>query len=201
MNAPRVAVLDAGGANLASVTAAFERLGVTVRATRDRGCLDEATHLVLPGVGAAGSAMRSLRDSGLDRWLSGSTQPLLGICIGMQLLYERSEEGDTTCLGLLPGVVGRLRATPSARIPHMGWNRLRNLGDDPLTAGIDGEHAYFVHSFAAPSDPELTRADCEHGERFAAVVSRGRIAGTQFHPERSGATGARLLKNFLGLPA
>ncbi len=199
MSAPRVAVLDAGGANLASVSAAFLRLGAEVRVTRDRGYLDEATHLVLPGVGAARTAMACLRDSGLDEWIPQSTQPLLGICIGMQLLYERSEEGDTACLGLLPGAVARLPAAPGLRIPHMGWNQLRNTGEDALTAGLDGEHAYFVHSYAAPPDPAFTRTECAHGDAFAAVVSQGRIAGTQFHPERSGSTGARLLRNFLDL--
>ena len=193
----RVVLVDAGGANFHSVQSAFARLGVSATVSRDRGCLAEATHLVLPGVGAAAAAMQRLRAARLDDFLPTTTQPLLGICLGMQMLYERSEEGDTSCLGLLPGAVRRLRASPGRRVPHMGWNRLRACGDDALGAGLDGEYAYFVHGFAAPAGQEPVVADSEHGERFAALVARGRLCGAQFHPERSGRAGARLLGNFL----
>jgi glutamine amidotransferase len=194
-------LLDSGGANLGSVQAALARLGVEAPVSHDAGRIAEATHLILPGVGAAASAMARLRANGLDALVPRTTQPLLGICIGMQLLYERSEEGDTPCLGLLPGRVRKLRAAPGVRIPHMGWNRLavRDQGE-PLAAGLDGEHVYFVHSYAAACDGD-TVAACTHGEDFAAIVTRGRVSGAQFHPERSGAAGARLLANFLGLPA
>jgi glutamine amidotransferase len=192
-----VVVIDGGGANFHSVLSAFERLGVPASVSRDRGRIAEATHLVLPGVGAADAAMSRLRESGLDDFLPTTTQPLLGICLGMQLLYERSEEGDTACLGLLPGTVRRLRASPGRRVPHIGWNRLRTRGKDPLGAGLDGEHAYFVHGFAAATDAGATVADCEHGDRFAALVASGRLCGAQFHPERSAEAGARLLQNFL----
>jgi len=193
----RVVVIDAGGANFHSVRAAFERLGAEVRVSADRGCLAEATHLVLPGVGAAANAMKRLRESRLDDFVGSAAQPLLGICLGMQVLFERSEEGDTACLGLLPGAVKRVRPSPGRRVPHMGWNRLRACGDDALAAGLDGEYAYFVHGYAAPAVAGSTVLDCEHGERFAALVSRGRLCGAQFHPERSGRAGARLLRNFL----
>jgi glutamine amidotransferase len=193
----RVAVIDAGGANFHSVRAAFERLGASVRVTADRACLAEATHLVLPGVGAAASAMKRLRERRLDDYIGSATQPLLGICLGMQVLFESSEEGGTACLGLLPGAVRRVQPSPGRRVPHMGWNRLRARDDDALVGGLDGEYAYFVHGYAAPVDPRSTIAECEHGERFAAVVSRGRLCGAQFHPERSGRVGARLLRNFL----
>jgi glutamine amidotransferase len=143
--------------------------------------------------------MARLRDNGLEAVIPRTTQPLLGICIGMQLLYEGSEEGDTPCLGLLPGRVRKLRAAPGVRIPHMGWNRLAVRADGPLAAGLDAEHVYFVHSYAASCD-ESTMATCTHGDAFAAIVSHGRVSGAQFHPERSGAAGARLLANFLGLP-
>jgi glutamine amidotransferase len=193
----RVAVVDAGGANFHSVRAAFERLGAEVRVSGDRGCLAEATHLVLPGVGAAAIAMKRLREARLDDYIGSAPQPLLGICLGMQILFDSSEEGGTACLGLLPGAVRRVRPSTGRRVPHMGWNRLRACSDDALAAGLDGEYAYFVHSYAAPTDSGSTIADCEHGERFAALVSRGRLCGAQFHPERSGRAGALLLRNFL----
>jgi glutamine amidotransferase len=201
VEAPRVVLLDSGGANLGSVQAALARLGVEAPVSHDAGRIAEATHLILPGVGAEASAMARLRANGLDALVPRSTQPLLGICIGMQLLYERSEEGDTPSLGLLPGRVRKLRAAPGVRIPHMGWNRLavRDAGA-ALAAGLGGEHVYFVHSYAAACDGD-TVAACTHGEDFAAIVTRGRVSGAQFHPERSGAAGARLLANFLGLPA
>jgi glutamine amidotransferase len=194
----RVVLLDSGGANLGSVQAAFARLGVEAPVSADPGRIAEATHLVLPGVGAAAAAMARLRDNGLDALIPRTTQPLLGICIGMQLLFEGSEEGDTACLGLLPGRVRKLRAEPGVRVPHMGWNRLQVTHADPLVEGLDGEHVYFVHSYAAATDA-ATIVECTHGQPFAAVVRRGRVAGAQFHPERSGAAGARLLANFLGL--
>jgi len=196
-SAPRVVLLDAGGANFGSLRAAFARLGVEACASADRGRIAEATHLVLPGVGAAAAAMRRLRENGLDEVIPATTQPLLGICLGMQLLFEASEEGDTNCLGLLPGRVRRLRRAAGRRVPHMGWNRLRTRGRDPLTCGLDGEHAYFVHGYAAAAENEFAVAQSTHGEDFAAVVARGRLCGAQFHPERSARAGARLLRNFL----
>lgn len=194
----RVVLLDSGGANLGSVQAAFSRLGVAAPVSSDPAVISNATHLVLPGVGAAGAAMARLRGNGLDRLIPATTQPLLGICIGMQLLFESSEEGDTTCLGLLPGRVRKLPASPGVRVPHMGWNQLRTRRPAPLVAGLDGENVYFVHSYAAPVD-ENTLCECTQGEPFAAVVSRGRVSGAQFHPERSSLAGARLLTNFLGI--
>ena len=193
----RVVIVDAGGANFHSVQSAFARLGAPACVSGDRGRIAEATHLVLPGVGAAGAAMAKLRASRLDDAIVASTQPLLGICLGMQVLFEGSEEGGTTCLGLLPGKVRRLRASPGRRVPHMGWNRLRAGGDDALAAGLDGEYAYFVHGYSADCGAATKLDECEHGERFAAHVARGRLCGAQFHPERSGRVGARLLRNFL----
>ena len=195
--APRVVLLDSGGANFGSLRAAFARLGVEASVSADRGRIAEATHLVLPGVGAAAAAMRQLRGNGLDEIIPLTTQPLLGICLGMQLLFEASEEGDTVCLGLLPGRVRRLRAAPGRRVPHMGWNRLRRRGSDRLGAGLDGEYAYFVHGYALPTDEAFGVADCTHAQDFAALVARGRLCGAQFHPERSARAGERLLRNFL----
>ena len=191
-------LLDSGGANLGSVQAAFARLGVEAPVTTDPATIAQATHVVLPGVGAAAACMARLRENGLDQLIPRLTQPLLGICVGMQLLFERSEESDTECLGLLAGAVRRLTPSPGIRIPHMGWNRLNAAAapPHPLVAGFDQASVYFVHSFAAAPSPDAI-ATCIHGEAFAAVVARGRVMGAQFHPERSSAAGARLLRNFL----
>jgi glutamine amidotransferase len=192
-----VAVIDAGGANLGSVRYALERQGITARIVRDADSLRGADRVILPGVGAAKPAMAMLRERGFDVALRQLQAPLLGICLGMQLLYERSEEGDVDCLGLLPGTVRRMRPARGVRIPHMGWNRLRRRRDASLLQGIaDGAWAYFVHGYAVPADDTCV-IDCTHGDTFAAVVQHGRIAGAQFHPERSAAAGARLLANFL----
>lgn len=197
---PRVVLLDSGGANLGSVQAAFARLGVEAPVTSDPNTIVQATHVVLPGVGAAAACMARLRENGLDRLIPRLAQPLLGICVGMQLLFERSEESDTACLGLLAGAVRKLPASPGIRIPHMGWNRLiATAAPHPLMAGLDQASVYFVHSFAAAPSPDAL-ATCVHGEAFAAVVGRGRVMGAQFHPERSSAAGARLLRNFLEIP-
>jgi glutamine amidotransferase len=198
----RLVLLDSGGANLGSVQAAFARLGVEAPVTDDAQRIRAATHVILPGVGAAAPAMARLRENGLDRLIPTLTQPLMGICVGMQLLFERSEEGDVECLGLLPGRVERLPETPGVRVPHMGWNRLeaasRDAAAHPLMAGLDGCHAYFVHSFAC-LDGSNALARATHGEAFTAIAARGRVMGAQCHPERSAATGARLLRNFLSL--
>lgn len=198
----RVVLLDSGGANLGSVRAAFARLGVDAPVTSDWNSIRSATHVVLPGVGAAATCMARLRENGLDKLVARLSQPLIGICIGMQLLFERSEEGDTECLGLLPGEVSRLPASPGVRVPHMGWNRLlvSSPSGHPLVEGLDGQWLYFVHSYAARGSANEIAA-CRHGESFSAVVADGRVMGAQFHPERSAAPGARLLKNFLALSA
>lgn len=197
---PRVVLLDSGGANLGSVQAAFTRLGVDAPVTADAETIRKATHVVLPGVGAAAVCMDKLRQNGLDKLIPRLTQPLIGICVGMQLLFERSEEGNTECLGLLSGEVRLMPASPGVRIPHMGWNRLEvpEGSTHPLMEGLDNASAYFVHSYAAAPSSQ-TVATCVHGTPFSAVVAKGRVMGAQFHPERSSASGARLLKNFLSL--
>jgi len=201
-------MLDSGGANLGSVQAAFARLGVEAPVTSDAQRIRAATHVLLPGVGAAAPAMARLRANGLDRVIPTLTQPLMGICVGMQLLFEHSVEGDVECLGLLPGRVGRLPESPGVRVPHMGWNRLQAASPEaaahPLLAGLDGRHAYFVHSYAHCADvanagDAITLATCTHGAPFTAIAARGHVMGAQCHPERSAATGARLLANFLSL--
>ncbi|KAF1687611.1 imidazole glycerol phosphate synthase subunit HisH [Pseudoxanthomonas broegbernensis] len=192
-----VAVVDAGGSNLGSVCYALERLGVRPRVVADAAGLRGARRVILPGVGAAPEAMRRLHEQDLVAPLRALQVPLLGICLGMQLLYERSQEGEVECLGLVPGVVRKLPQAPGIRVPHMGWNALRAMRPSPLLDGVaDGDSAYFVHSYAAPVTADTVAAS-DHGGLFTAVVRHGRWCGAQFHPERSAATGARILRNFL----
>jgi glutamine amidotransferase len=195
-----VVIIDSGGANLASLQFALERLGARSVVSADPATIAAAPRVLLPGVGSAGEAMRRLRAAGVDRVLPTLRQPVLGICLGMQLLFERSAEGPTDTLGLLPGSVGRLVPAPGRPVPHMGWNTLDQRRADPLLDGIAaGEHFYFVHSFAAQPSP-TTIATADYGDPLVAVAGRDNFRGVQFHPERSGAAGARLLANFLRLP-
>lgn len=193
----KVVVVDSGGANIASVCFALQRLGIEAGLTGDAAIIRSAERVILPGVGAAAPAMARLHELDLVTTLRELTVPLLGICLGMQLLFESSDEGDTACLGLLPGRVALLPEAPGIRIPHMGWNTLERLRAVSLLDGVaEGAQAYFVHSYAAPVTPDCIAA-CSHSQRFAAMVQRGHVAGAQFHPERSASTGARVLQNFL----
>jgi glutamine amidotransferase len=194
-----VVLVDGGGTNIGSLRYALERLGVDARMSADAQRIRAASHVILPGVGAAAPGMARLRRAGLVDVLRELRQPLLGVCLGMQLLFERSQEGDTECLGLLRGAVRRLAPAPGVRVPHMGWNEIQIYRDDPLVAGVGDEaFAYFVHGYAAPIGA-ATVAGSEHGAPFSAIVRRGNVCGMQFHPERSAAVGARLLSNFLAL--
>ena len=194
-----VAIVDNGGGNVASVRFALERLGCETLVTRDPAQLRAAPRVILPGVGAAREAMQRLRSAGLERVIPALTQPVLGICLGMQLLYGASAEGDSECLGILEGRATRFAELPGRSVPHMGWNQLTPVRPSPLLAGIHpGDYAYFVHSYALPPGPD-TVATCDYGGPFTAIVSRGNFHGAQFHPERSAGTGARLLANFLAL--
>lgn len=203
----RAVIVPGGGANFGSLRVACARIGVETEVSDDAARIRAASHVLLPGVGAAAHAMREMRERGLDRVLPTLSQPLLGICLGMQLLFDSSEESldanapaggtPTACLGIVPGVVRRLPAAPSW--PHMGWNTLRDRADHPLLAGIGGgDWFYFVHGFAAPAAAD-TIAASEHGGTFAAAVARGNVYGAQFHPEKSAAAGRRLLANFFAL--
>lgn len=195
--AARVAIIDGGGANIASLRFALERLGASAELTSDPATIRAATHVILPGVGAARAAMDRLRARGLDTLIPELRQPLLGVCLGLQLLFERSEEDSVECLGILPGVVRRFVEAPGRPVPHMGWNQVTTARPTPLFADVpDGSHFYFVHSYAADVCA-ATIATTDYGHPFSAAVQSGNVLATQFHPERSGPPGARILANFL----
>lgn len=212
-------VIDSGGANLGSVLYALQRLGVDAQVSRDAATIRRAERLILPGVGAAGDAMQRLIQAGLDQLIPQLQQPLLGICLGLQLLYQHSEEDDTPCLGVFPGTVRRFPPAAGLRVPHMGWNALSFPRDDGaaqdhvfsqrLEQALSSEAApessddprpwcYFVHSFYAPLGPE-TVATSTHGETFTAIARRDNFLAAQFHPERSAQAGAALLRFFLAI--
>lgn len=195
MNGVRAAIVAVGGANFASLLDACARIGVGAVLTDDPIRIANATHVLLPGVGAAGPAMRSLRERGLDRVLARLRQPLLGVCLGMQLLFERSDEGEEELLGLLSGNVTRL--APAPIWPHMGWNTLQPAaGAHALLRNIAADDwFYFVHGFAAHAQAHMI-ASAEFGSPFAAIIARGNISGVQFHPEKSAHSGRQLLRNF-----
>ncbi len=195
-----IAVVDSGVANLASVMGALQRLGADATVTSDADVLTAADRVIFPGVGAAATAMARLSETGLGACMRALTQPVLGICLGMQLLFTGSEEsGGAAGLGVLEGIVRRLPAAPNITVPHMGWNTLKIGAQHPLLTGVeDGAFAYFVHSYAAAVDTH-TLASCEHGTHFSAVVAQNNFFGCQFHPERSGAVGGKVLQNFLAL--
>lgn len=185
------------GANLASLKFAFARLGCDIEVSDNPERLQNASHVVLPGVGAAKDAMARLDQLGLTDVLPQLTVPVLGICLGMQLLFQRSDEESAKCLGIIAAPVEKLPDEPNLPIPEMGWNRIEFDSESELTRGIDnGAHAYFVHSYAAPVGT-YTRAWTDYGRRFSSIVSQDNFFGTQFHPERSSIVGARILDNFL----
>ena len=192
-----VAIIDSGGANIASLLFAFRRIGVDAQLTRDAEAIRGASRVLLPGVGAARDAMERLQGAGLVEVIRDLTQPVLGICLGMQLLAEASEEDDVECLGIVPGISRRLPVAPDFPVPNMGWCPTRQSAAHPLLRGIDDNtYFYFVHSYALPVS-DHTIATAEHSRTFSAVIARGNFVAAQFHPERSAAPGARLIRNFL----
>ncbi len=191
-----VLILDLGFGNTRSVALAFERLGATATLSSDPSAVEQAERVVLPGVGAAGVAMQRLRQAGADRVLRGRTRATLGICLGMQLMFEESEEdGGTALLGLLPGTVTALAPSPGFPVPHMGWSAVRTSAPD---IGLDpGDHVYFAHSFVCPDGP-ATASSATYGDALIpAAIRSGAWWGAQFHPERSSDAGSRFLKAFL----
>lgn len=194
-----ISIIDYRAGNTASVSNALERLGAEYRITNDKAVLDASDGIIFPGVGHAASAMQALRDTGLTQWLQQTPKPVLGICLGMQLLYEFSEEGETETLGI---VSGRLKKFDAAghKVPHMGWNTFETLQDPdhPLMAGIRAEdYFYYVHSYYAPVTGETLAGSHYAGADFACIVARNNFAGVQFHPEKSGRAGSLLLRNFI----
>jgi glutamine amidotransferase len=192
-----VALVDSGGANIGSVRYALQRLGAEAALTSDANAIRRADRVILPGVGAAAPAMARLREAGLVEVLRGLVQPVLGVCLGMQLLCRHSEEGDVDCLGLIDAPVQRIPGNDALRVPHMGWNEIVACRDHPLNAGDAGEGwAYFVHGYAVPVCA-TTLATCEYGRTFSAAVGQENFMGVQYHPERSAAMGMAVLGNFL----
>ena len=204
-----VVIIDTGCANLSSVRFAFERLGAKVLVTDDKASIKAAKRVVLPGVGSAGAAMASLTEKALVELIQGLTQPVLGVCLGMQMLTLLSKERggqaqDCQCLGIIPTEIDELdRQTLKAEglpLPHMGWNQLTFSNPSqvhPLFAGVPaGSYVYFVHSYRAPLS-DFTLAQCRYGEDFSAAIGKDNFMGVQFHPEKSAAVGAQILSNFL----
>ena len=203
MTAANFVIIDTGCANLSSVRMAMERLGATAQVSKEAAVIRAADKLILPGVGTAKAAMHNLQERGLVDLIREAKQPLLGFCLGMQMLAQASEEhmggeSDIDCLGIVPGKV-KLMQVGDLRLPHMGWNQVEHDGTHPLFNGIpSGSYFYFVHSYALEVTA-ATLATCDYGGHFTAVVGKDNFFGAQFHPERSGKAGARLIQNFLEL--
>ncbi|QAY78252.1 imidazole glycerol phosphate synthase subunit HisH [Sphingosinicella sp. BN140058] len=187
-------IVDIGCGNIGSVGIAFERFGLSPTITGDPEVIGAADKVIFPGVGAAGYAMEQINARGLAGTLRGLTQPVLGICLGMQLLFEHSEEEDTACLGIIPGRVRKLVARPGMPVPHMGWSKLDVR--DPDLGLAPGDYVYFANSFASDPGP-VTVASAQYGREIPAAVRSANFLGAQFHPERSGEAGARFLESFL----
>jgi len=195
-------IVDTGCANLSSVKFAVERLGFQVIITDDIEIIKSADKVILPGVGSAKHAMKNIHAKGLVATLQNLTQPVLGFCLGMQLMCNSSVEssdGETIeCLGIIPTDITPLKAE-GLRLPHMGWNTLTSINEHPVFNGIDiGDYFYFVHSFAAPMN-DYTVASCQYGDAFSAAIAKDNFIGCQFHPERSSELGSKIIKNFLEL--
>ncbi|MFA0414548.1 imidazole glycerol phosphate synthase subunit HisH [Vibrio renipiscarius] len=204
MNEQKIVIIDTGCANVSSVRFAIERLGFSVDISKDPQVVLAADKLFLPGVGTASEAMKNLQERDLISLVKQVDKPLLGICLGMQLLGKSSQEKGqkadqlVECLGLCDGEVKRME-TGALPLPHMGWNTVKSLPEHPLFKGIEeGEYFYFVHSFAMPVG-EYTIAECDYGQPFTAAVQSGNYYGVQFHPERSSKAGSKLIENFLNL--
>ena len=201
MTSQQIVIVNTGCANISSVKFAVERLGKKVTVSDDIKVIKQADKVFLPGVGSANAAMASIEKKQLVSSIRGLTQPVLGICLGMQLMVQKSAESlsdSTPCLGLMPGQVKRMQVG-NLRLPHMGWNTVTPIDNAPLFRGIDtGSYFYFVHSFAVAVS-ELTMASCQYGMNFSAAINKDNFFGVQFHPERSSDAGAQLLKNFITL--
>ena len=200
MATPKIAIINYGAGNLRSVAKAFERIGYPGVVTTDPRVVATADAVVLPGVGAALDTMTNLHARGMVEAIHDTVakdRPFFGVCIGLQVLFDASEEGGAECLGVLPGRVRRLAT--GLKIPHMGWNQVDVSREHPLFSGIpNGSNFYFVHSYCAePADPSVVLGRTEYGEKFCSAVARGNLVGTQFHPEKSGSLGPQVYVNFV----
>ncbi len=197
-----IVIIDYQAGNLTSVVRSLKALGVEGAVTQDPAVVAQASRVIFPGVGAAGQAMATLRELGLDQALRQSCQrgiPILGICLGAQIILEGSEENDATCLGLLPGRTRALPRVQDLKIPHMGWNRVRFLKDHPVFKELpEGAEYYFVHSYyPAPDQASMVLGVTDHGIEFPSAIGWRNLVATQFHPEKSGRFGLQILENFL----
>jgi len=191
-----IAIINYEAGNLASVSNALKRLDEEHIITDKQDELNQADGIIFPGVGHAEPAMKSLQKNGLDTWLKQTEKPVLGICLGMQLFFESSEEGDSKGLGVIPGHLKKFDSS-KAKVPHMGWNTFQNVSDHPIADNLSkNEYFYYVHSFYAPVN-DFTVSSCHYIEDFSAIVARDNFIGVQFHPEKSGKVGSLLLQNFL----
>jgi len=192
-----LAVIDYGAANLASVMFALERLEVQANLTTDVEEISAADRVLFPGVGAAKSSMDSIQRLDLAGCIKSLKQPVMGICMGMQLLFQSSEEGDVDMLGIIDDQIKHFDKSETLSIPHMGWNTIDINNNIPLLNGLDEQsHFYFVHSYYAPLS-DYTLASCDYANKFSAIIQKDNFYGCQFHPEKSGANGAKILENFI----
>lgn len=193
----KVAVIDYNAGNVQSVLFALEKLGVDALLTADHQKIKSADKVIFPGVGEASTTMRYLRERGLDNLIRELTQPVLAICLGMQLLCDHSAENDTPCLGIIPMQVKKFQAAPGLKVPHMGWNDLHS-NPQLMTLDLEGQFVYFVHSYYVEEGP-YTAASAIYGIPFSAIIRKDNFLATQFHPEKSGACGKTILNYFLDL--
>jgi glutamine amidotransferase len=196
MSSNTIAVIEGCGNNIASILNALTRLGCNFRLTKNHNEIKRAKKVILPGVGAAKNAMLQLQKAELTEFISELQQPVLGICLGMQLLFEKSQEQDTDCLGIIPGFVKKFTESVDLPVPHMGWNQLKIVQQNALTLGIEEAYCYFVHTYYLPAS-NYTIATTNYGVSVSAIVQHRNFYGTQFHPEKSGKIGLSILDNFL----
>jgi glutamine amidotransferase len=195
----KVAIVDCGGANLSSLTFAIERLGLEYKVTNNKDDISNASHVVLPGVGAAKDAMQRLSQTDLTIAIKDLKQPILGICLGMQLLFDSTMEEDVNCLGIIQGECKRFAINPSYPVPHMGWNSIKINKKTPLVDNtIEDAYFYFIHSYYIPL-LDQTISSTEYDIEFSSVIQQENFYGVQFHPEKSGAAGSKLLDSFFNL--
>ncbi|ADY52274.1 imidazole glycerol phosphate synthase, glutamine amidotransferase subunit [Pseudopedobacter saltans DSM 12145] len=195
-----IGIVNYGAGNIFSLTSALERLGLSYGMINTEADFDKYEKIIIPGVGHAGTAMQKLKETGLVPAIKALTKPVLGICVGMQLLTNFSEEGNSDLLGIIPLKTLRFKEEVSKKVPHMGWNQIKPINDSPIFTGIaDKTYFYFVHSYFIEFNTKFTAAICEYGIDFSAAIQKDNFYAVQFHPEKSGEAGERLLKNFANL--